>query len=144
MKVILLKSVPKVGRKDEIVEVADGFAQHALLPKRLAIPATAAAIDTLKRKLQNTVAERDIRHSLLDAAISQLNAKKVSMKVKANEQGNLFSKIHPADVVAYLSSEHHVAIDSAHLTLPEIKKLGTYEIGVHDGEYRSVFTLELI
>lgn len=143
MKVILLKSVPKVGRKDEIVEVADGFAAHSLLPKKLAITATNAAIDALKRRLQNDVATRNIQHSLLDTAIQELNNQALIMHIKANEQGNLFSKVHPQDVVHFLSTEHRINIDVAHLVIPEMKKVGKYEIGVQDGDYRSSFTIEL-
>ncbi len=143
MKVILLKSVPKVGRKDEIVDVADGFAQHSLLPKKFAIPATSSAVDALKRRLQNTVAEREVQHVLLDKAITELKNTTIVMKVNANKEGSLFSKIHASDVVKFLANDYHITIDEAHLSVPEIKKLGSYEIGVRDEGYTNTFTIEL-
>lgn len=143
MQVILLKSVPKVGKKNEIVDVADGYAQHALLPKKLAVPATAKAVATLQNQLAGAVLERQVRHRLLDTTIEQLNGMQLTMQVKANEQGNLFSKIHTSDVVKFLGT-HHVSIDEAHLVIPEIKKIGTYTIGVQDEGYQSRFTITLI
>lgn len=142
MQVILLKSVPKVGKKNQIVQVADGYAQHALFPKRLAIPATPKAIAALEAELAIAVREKKVRHELLDATIEQLNGMQLTMSVKANDKGNLFSKIHTSDIVKFLST-HRIAIDEAHLVVPEIKKIGTYTIGVHDEEYQSRFTITL-
>lgn len=143
MRVILLKSVPKVGHKDEIVEVSDGFAQHSLLPKKLAIAATNAAVETLKRRLQNDKATREIQHTLLDKAITELKSQNLVMQVKSNKEGSLFSKIHPNDIVQFLAKEHHITIDAAHLTVPDIKKVGVYEIEVRDREYKATFSIEL-
>ena len=144
MKVLLLKSVPKVGKKDEVVEVAEGYAQHALFPKKLAIPATTAAVAKRDQRHQHEQVTKEIRHKLLDAAILELNAMQLVMKVKANEQGSLFSKIRASDIVAFLSKVHRIAIDEAHIVIPEIKKLGTYTIGLQDEGYQSRFTIELI
>jgi large subunit ribosomal protein L9 len=142
MKVILLKSVPKVGKKNEIVDVADGYAQHALLPKKVAIPATPKAIALLQTQLAGAVAEKQVRHQLLNDTVKRLNGMDCTMTVKANEQGNLFSKIRTADIVNFLRTQH-IAIDEAHLVVPEIKKIGKYTIGVQDEEYMSQFTITL-
>ena len=141
MKVLLLKSVPKVGKKDEVVEVAEGYAQHALFPKKWAIPASAAAVAERDKRHQNMEAQKEIRHKLLDTAIEELKGKALTIQVKANEQGNLFSKVHPADIVKFLLENHRISIDEAHLVVPEIKKRGMYTIGVKDEGYRSEFIL---
>ena len=143
MKVILLKSVQKVGKKNEIVEVADGYAQHSLLPKKLAIPATPKAIAMLQAQLATAIAEKEVKHRLLDTTIEELNGMQLAMTVKANEQGNLFSKVHTSDVVKFLSTKR-ISIDEAHLVVPEMKKIGTYTVGVQDEGYQSRFTIELI
>jgi len=143
MKVILLKSVQKVGKKDEIVEVADGYAQHSLFPKKLAIPATPKAVASLQAQLATVVAQKQVRHQLLDKTIEELNGMHLAMTVKANEQGNLFSKVHPSDIVNFLFTTHRIGIDEAHLVVPEMKKVGTYTIGVQDDGYQSRFTMDL-
>ncbi len=144
MKIILLKSVTKVGHKDDIIDVADGFAQHSLFPKKLAIAATPAAIARLKQQQQNTRVVREVRHKLLDAAIQELNAVTLRMKVKANDQGSLFSKIHASDIVNYLSKEHHIDIDESNIQIPDIKKLGSYKITVSDEGYTATVTIDVI
>lgn len=143
MKIILLKSVPKVGKKNQIIDVADGYAQHALLPKKLAIPATPKAIAALETELAGAVLEKQVRHRLLNDTVERLNGMECTMTVKANEQGNLFSKIYTSDIVAFLRTQH-ISIDEAHLVVPEIKKIGNYTIGVQDEEYTSQFMISLV
>jgi large subunit ribosomal protein L9 len=146
MKVILLKSVPKVGKKDDIVTVADGYGQNVLLPKRLAIIATDQAIANLKRTQQNTITKKEIQHTLLDKAIDELVGKTLTYKVKTNEKGHLFSKIDEGDVSKALFDQHHIAIDAKLLTIDTgpIKETGSYTVTVREGNYKNSFTLEVI
>lgn len=145
MKVILLKAVPKVGKKDEIVDVAQGYAQNSLFPKNLAILATEKSMADLKRRLQGIKEEKEMKHNLLDKAIEILNGKKVEMKVKANEKGNLFSKIHENDIAKYLESNHRISIDPKIIKLENgpIKTVGTHDIVVKDDNYESRFSIYL-
>lgn len=145
MKVILLTSVPKVGIKDTIVDVAAGYAEHALFPRKLAVPATDAAIAVLNRRKQNIVAEKNIQHTLLDKAIAAANDLALVMSVRANKEGSLFSKIHTKDVTEFLMKNHRISIDPKLMTIPDesIKKIGTYQITVVDGEYKATFQIEL-
>lgn len=144
MKVLLLKSVPKVGKKDDVVDVAEGYAAHALFPKKLAIPATAAALLARDRRIQNTTAQKDIRHALLETALKELAAQKPVMKVRANAQGNLFSKVHPADITTWIGSTYGVVLDPKSLLLPEIKKIGTYTIAVKVDGVAHSFDITLV
>lgn len=145
MKVILLKSVPKVGKKNQIVEVADGYAQHALLPKKLAIPATAKAVAALEVQLANDVTERKIQHQLLDAAISAIEAESFQIHTKANDKGHLFSKIDVDDIARELMNIRRIAIDSKKMQIVggPIKDIGTYTIKIADGEYSGSFVLQV-
>ncbi|MBP6904529.1 MAG: 50S ribosomal protein L9 [Candidatus Pacebacteria bacterium] len=146
MKVILLKSVPKVGKKDDVIEVAAGYAQHSLFPNKLAIAATPASLAAVVRRKQNTVAEKEVRHRLLDAAIESLRGVSVSMTVKANEQGSLFSKIHANDIAEFLSTTHRISISPETLELADgpIKTLGLHTVRVHDDGFSADFTIELV
>lgn len=146
MKVILLKSVPKVGKKDDVIEVAAGYAQHSLFPNKLAIAATPATLAAVARRKQNTVAEKEVRHRLLDTAIESLNGTRVSMAVKANEQGGLFSKIHANDIAEFLLHAHRISISPESLQLVDgpIKTLGIHTIHVRDDEFGADFTIELV
>lgn len=145
MKVILLKSVPKVGKKDDIVTVADGYGQNVLLPKRLAIVATDTAIAALKRTQQNRITEKEIQHTLLDSAIESLAGKTLTYKAKTNEKGSLFSKINEGDISKILFDQHHISVDPKLMTLETgpIKQTGTYIVSVKEGSYTNSFSLEV-
>lgn len=146
MKVILLKNVPKLGKKDDIIEVNQGYANNALFPKKLAIVATQAVIDALKVRNQQKVAEKEIQHNLLDRAIAELQNLKVQIAVPVNEKGNLFSKIDEKDISKIIQDEQGILMDAKYLKIKDgaIKSLGVYIIGVSDGDYSSEFELEIV
>src|SRR4051812_15322751 len=114
MKVILLKGVPKVGKPEEIVEVSDGYAQNALFPRRLAVPATQHAVDALKQRQLGRVAQKAEQHALLDQAMKSIGGANILYTAPANEKGSLFSKIDAADVSKFLLDEHRISIDATH------------------------------
>ncbi len=145
MKVILLKSVQKVGQKDTIVEVSDGYAAHALFPKKLAIPATPKAIEALSRKKNGEASERAMHHNLLDAAIKNLQELTVIFPAKKNEQGHLFAKVSAKDIAHFLETSHRISIDPGLLVVTggHIKEVGVYMIEVKDKEYTSSFPLTI-
>lgn len=146
MKVILLKTVPKVGKKDDIIEVSEGYARNALLPTKKAIPANPDTLADLARRKAGAVAEKELRQQLLDAAIKSLNGQAVTIAVRANEKGNMFSSITKTDVMKFLADEHRINIDEACITLPQssLKELGDYVVTVKDEGYSTTFPLTLI
>jgi len=145
MKVILLKAVPKVGKPEEVVEVNEGFARNALFPRKLAIPATASALAELTRKQSGRAADKAVRKVLLDKAIVEAEGKSLVFFAPANEQGSLFSKIHPKDIAQFLLNEHRLDIDHACIYIPDevIKKTGSYDIQIKDGGYSANLAIEI-
>ncbi len=145
MKVILLKSIPKVGKSEDIVEVNEGYARNALFPRRLAIPATDAAIAGLTKKQTFRAADKAVRRTLLDSAISELNARALTYQVPANDKGTLFSKIDAGALADFLMKEHRLSIDPTCIQLTEggIKTTGEYHILIKDGAYESFLTLQV-
>ncbi len=146
MKVLLLQSVKNVGLKNEVVEVAPGYAAHALFPKKLAIPATDEAVQKVERTKKNKAAQKQIHQTLLHSAIAQLTAATVMMPVKANEQGNLFSKLSSTDITHFLQEKYRLDIDPACIHMPgdSIKKLGAHTITVIDGDFQDTFSIVLV
>jgi len=145
MKVILLKTVPKLGKKDDVVEVAEGYANNALFAKKLAIPATAQAVAALQRTQENKLTEKKIQHELLDKAIESLTGKTLVYKAKANEKGSLFSKFTEHDIAKALLDQHRISIDADLMTIQNgpIKQLGDYTVSVKEGSYQSSFTVSV-
>jgi large subunit ribosomal protein L9 len=145
MKVILLKTVPKVGKKDDIVTVPDGYAHNALFPKKLAVQATDQAIAALKRTQQNKITEKNIQHALLDKAVESLEGKTLVYNAKKNEKGSLFSKIAEQDISKALLDQHRISIDANLMSIEHgpIKQVGEYTVTVKDGEYKSSFVVKV-
>lgn len=139
MKVILIKSVPKLGKTNDIVEVPDGYAANALFPQKLAIPATQAAITAVQQKAQNKVAQKEIQHNLLDRAIASLEGKALVYKVKANKQGSLFKKVDAKDIAKELANQYRISVDPARITIPggAIKHTGSYTLEIVDEPYKA-------
>jgi large subunit ribosomal protein L9 len=145
MKVILLKAVPKIGKKDEIVEVNQGFANNALFPQRLAVQATEAALKALHERKQHTEADKLIRHNLLDRAIEAANGQSLVLKLPANDQGNLFSKVHEEMIADFLATEHRIVLDPSCINISEpIKKTGSHMVTITDGDYKATLTVEIV
>lgn len=144
MKVILLKSVPKVGKAEEVVEVSDGYAANALFPNKKAIPATPKNLEALKRKNQSEVDQKALQHGLLEQAIATLPDTTLEIKVKANDQGHLFSKLDESDIVSELL-KHRISVSPKNIKLPQIiKQLGSYQVGIEEGSYKAHITLAVV
>ncbi len=93
MKVILLKDVPGTGKKDEIKEVADGFARNFLLLKGLARQATQDVVDALKAHEEKL--KREMERELKDSQVSaeRVDGREITITAKASETGTLYSSI---------------------------------------------------
>lgn len=144
MKVILLKSVPKVGKKDDIVEVNEGYAVNALFPKRFAVPATPAAVDALKTRQKQKVAEKDIQNNLLDRFIEQLSENPLVIHVSTNKQGGLFSSIDEKDIAKELQKQRSVSIEAKKLEIDGgvIKQTGVFSVLVK--EQKKTFAVHIV
>ena len=98
MKVILLEDVKGVGKKDQIVNAADGYARNFLFPKKLAVEATPGAMKGVE-KMRKAEAEREAqRRADATAQADALRGKVISMSVKCGAQGRLYGSITSAEV----------------------------------------------
>ena len=125
MKVILLQEVKKLGKKGEIMEVAEGYARNILLPKKLAAPATA---DTLNQLQQQKSAAADRQKRQLEEAkllAAQLGQIEVKVKAKAGEGGKLFGAVTTKDIADAAKIQHGVELDRRKMEITDpIKNLG--------------------
>lgn len=99
MKVILLRDVAKIGKRYEVVNVPDGFAQNKLIPKG---DAQAATPDNLKRVLNmraKGASDKAAELSSIKAMVDSLAESPLEVPMQANEQGHLFKSVHAEDVV---------------------------------------------
>ena len=128
MKLILLEDVKKVGKKGEIVEVADGYGRNFLLPRKLAAEATTANLNTAKTNAENKArqAQREADEAKLLGA--QLEKVSVKIPVKLGKDGKLFGSVGGSDVAKALKRENNLNVDKRKISLQgEIVGVGTYE-----------------
>src|SRR2546426_9624657 len=124
MKVILLDDVQKLGRRGEVRDVADGFARNFLLPKKLALSATAGNLKNLDhiRKQQDAKAGRI--KSDADTLRERIEALTYTEQRQASEEGKLFGSVTAQDLVDFLQ-QHRITVERRRVQLDEpIKTLG--------------------
>jgi large subunit ribosomal protein L9 len=142
MKVVLLKDVKKIGRTNETIEVADGFALNHLIPKKLAMAATRANLKQSAARQGKITADRDMKTALLAQNIATLAEKQVVIKVKVNEQGHLYDAVDEKDIIVAAKESADIDLPEGIITLEKpIKEVGTFEIPVATGETFGKFTL---
>ena len=125
MKVILLKDIPGTGKKDQIVEVSDGFGRNYLLPRKMAAEATPEAIHSIESAKKAEKHRADVRRDEAEQLSRELKGKVVIGKVRAGEGGRLYGAITTQEVADALKAQHGVDIDRRKIELPEaVRTLG--------------------
>ncbi len=131
MKIILLQDVKKVGQKGSIVEVADGYAQNVLIPKKLALPATGANLKQAEKRESQTAEKKAMDESLAQKALADIDGKTVVIKARANDSGGLFESVREKQVAEAIQTFLNVPIPESVIDIGDpIKKLGSYEVRV--------------
>lgn len=131
MKVILLEDVKKLGKKGDLIDVADGYARNYLFPRNLAREATEGSIKQLKQ--EKAALENKKKKELQQAKelAAKLSKTTVTLKVKSGDQGKLFGSVTSKDISKALKEQHKIEVDRRKIELPEpIKSLGSYEVDV--------------
>ncbi len=127
MKVILMKDVPKVGRKNEIKNVADGFGRNFLIANNLAKPATESTIKQLESEQELLTQQAEAELKMEEDLITQLDGQEIEIKTKADEGGKLYGAITAAKLVKILKDKGFtVAKNNIKLAEP-IKETGEYD-----------------
>lgn len=125
MKVILTQDVKSLGKKNQLVDVSDGYAKNFLFKKNLAIEADAKNLNIMKDRMQSDNSKKD--RELIEANIlkSKLEGKQVKMEVRAGENGKLFGSITTKDIADAIASQYKAEIDKRKIQLDEpVKSIG--------------------
>ena len=129
MKVILQQDVKGQGKKGQLIEASEGYARNYLLPRKLAIAATADAINTMNLKEKARKAEEARQKEAAMAAAEQLKALLVKIPAKAGAGGRLFGAVTTKEISDALKQQHNVDIPKQKLVLEDpIKSFGTYQV----------------
>ena len=129
MKVILLADVKGSGKKDEIINVSDGYARNFLVPKKLAVEAKPGAMKEIEKKRAAENAREAERVAAATEKANALRSKGITMPVKCGSQGRLYGSITTAEIAERLKAEHGVEIDKRKIDLAEpIRTVGDVQI----------------
>ena len=144
MKVILTQDVKSQGKKGQLVEVSDGYARNFLLPKKLAVIATAENLNTMKLQEKARKAQEAAEKAEAEATAKKLKDMTVKIATKAGEGGRLFGAVTAKEVSEALSAQYGVNIAKTKLVLDEpIKACGGYQIKAKLG-YEVVGTVSVM
>jgi len=128
MKLILRSDLARVGKRGDIIEVADGYARNYLLPRQLAIRATDGAVEQAAKMRRS----RDIRDAsdkeASQSIASALVPKVIEISAKAGREGKLFGSVTAADVVEAISAQTGIDLDRKSLEIDTIKTLGSHTV----------------
>lgn len=132
MKIILLQTVPKVGKEGTVANVADGFARNFLFPRGLAIIADKKQIDALEKRNARVAAKTAGQKADAEALRERLNGQTVRIPGQVgNAAGKLFGAITSADIVEAIKSQLNLSVDRKQVALIEpIKRLGTVDVEI--------------
>ncbi|HIZ61446.1 MAG TPA: 50S ribosomal protein L9 [Candidatus Gemmiger avistercoris] len=131
MKIILKQDVKTIGKKDEIHEVSDGYARNFLLPRGLAAPADAAALNQARTKSEAKAHHEAEARAAAQELAARIAGQTVSAKIKGGASGKLYGKVTGKEVAELLSKLTGTEIDKKKVELPSaIKEFGTYDATV--------------
>ena len=131
MKVILLQDVKSLGKKDQIVEVSDGYARNMLLPKKLGMEATSNNLNYLKLKKahEDKVAAEVLADA--QALAAQIEKESITLSIKMGENGRTFGSISSKEIAEAIKSQLGHDIDKKKIVMKDaIKAPGTRTVGI--------------
>ena len=135
MKVILQQDVRGQGKKGQLVEISDGYARNFLLPRKLAVPATAENINTMKLQEKARQTQMAAEKAEAQALAEKLQGIQVKLAAKAGEGGRLFGAVTSKEIAEALSAQFGLNIAKTKLVLDEpIKACGGYQIKAKLGD----------
>ena len=131
MKVVLLQDVKGQGKKNDIIEVSDGYARNFLLPRKLAVEATNKVLNEIKG--QNTAKAHKLEVELAEARALAAKLDTVLVKITASSgaDNRLYGSITAKDISERLEADHGLVVDKRKIQLPTaIRAYGRYDLDV--------------
>jgi len=130
MEVILREHIDNLGRRGEIVKVADGYARNYLLPRKLALLATDGNKKVIERERVKFEAKEAEEKKAAEAVADRVNNVEIEISRKVGETEALYGSVTTADIAEALHAKGH-EIDKRKIVLQEpIKKLGTFDVPI--------------
>ena len=129
MKVILQQDVKGQGKKGQLIEASDGYARNFLLPRKLAVPATAENLNTMKQQEKAKKAQEAAEKAEAQAVAEKLKEAVVKLTAKAGSGGRLFGAVTSKEISDALKEQYGLDVAKTKIVQDEpIKTFGTYQL----------------
>ena len=131
MKVILLADVKGQGKKDQVINVSDGYARNFLFPKKLAVEADSKSLNEIKNKESSRLHKLDVEKKAAMETAKKLESIVVRIVYAAGPDKRLYGSVTSKEIAEYLKRDYGIDIDKRKITLKEsIKSFGTFTADV--------------
>ena len=131
MKVVLLQDVKSQGKKNDIIEVSEGYARNFLFPKKLAVVADAKAVNDIKNKKSSEAHKIEVERENAKKVAEKLSETTVTIVADGGKDGKFYGAITSKDIAEALKSQAGVDVDKRKIVLDApIKAFGSYKIDV--------------
>lgn len=127
MKVVLLQDVKSLGKKDSVVNVSDGYARNFLFPRKLAVEATAGAMNDVKNKERAAEFRKKEEIAAANEIKAKIDGKTVTVHAKGGKDGKLFGAVTTKDVAKALSEQLGINVDKKKISMEDIKTFSKRE-----------------
>ena len=145
MQVILLKDVARVGRKYDVVDVSNGYANNFLFPRKFAELATKDKVASLEKQREVARAAEDAKHEEMREKLSELSTTTITIEVKADENGHLFKKVRAENIAEVLTDEHDLEIPKEAVLLDSpLHEVGEHRVDIELAGEKTTLTIELV
>ena len=125
MKVILLQDIKGTGKKNQILEISDGYARNFLLPRKLAREATAEAINSVERSKSADAHRAEVKKAEAEKQARELKGKVIQLSVRGGENGKIYGSVTNDQIATALKEQLGVEIDKRKIEVEEpIKNAG--------------------
>lgn len=144
MKVILKQDVKGSGKKGQMIEVSDGYANNFLLKKGLAVKATAQAVNDMKNRDAATAHRLAEELKAAQASAAAIEGKTVKLTAKAGAGGKIFGSVTAKEIAEVIQKELGVGLEKRKISLDaDIKAFGTYtaEVKLYQGVSAKVYVV---
>ena len=129
MKVILQQDVKGQGKKGQMVEVSEGYARNFLLPRKLAVEATAENVNTMRMQDKAKAARLAEEKAAAQALAERLKGVQVKIKARAGQGGKLFGSITSKEISEELKKQFDMDVNKSKIVLSDpIKSFGAFEV----------------
>jgi|SRR3989344_6017483 len=145
MKVLLIRDIPKLGKRGQIVDANDGYARNFLIPRKYAISEGGKEAQAIHAELKTDERQKrlELKHARRIAEI--ISSKTIEISKTANEKGHLYAGISPEEIAKAINQQLRIDCDPARIEIIEsIKRTGNYKISFLCPEGEIKFTLNVV